>query len=81
MLAFSEGAVKVLAFAEGVIKKVLASLKMCWHGLKELFKMCWQACHDWDLKMKNISPYKCNFFQLYASHRPSMISIDKRIYM
>jgi len=33
----------VLAFAEGAVKKVLASLEMCWYLLKELFKKCWQA--------------------------------------
>ena len=50
MLAFQEGAVKksvgklfnVLAFAEGAGKKVLPSLGMCWHLLKELLKECWQ---------------------------------------
>jgi hypothetical protein len=25
-----------LAFAEGAVKKVLASLEMCWHSLKAL---------------------------------------------
>ena len=54
---------KVLKFAEGAVKKLMASLDMCWHWLKELFKMCWQACHAWDLKMKNILPYKCNLFK------------------
>ena len=41
---------------------MLASLEMCWHWLKELFKMCWQACHAWDLK-KKLLPYKCNLFK------------------
>jgi len=29
-----------LAFAEGVVKKVLASIEMCWHSLRELLKKC-----------------------------------------
>ena len=39
VLAFAEGVVKVWAFAEGAVKKVFASLEMCWHWLKDLFKM------------------------------------------
>jgi len=33
----------VLAFTEGTVKKVLASLEMCWHLLRELVKKCLQA--------------------------------------
>jgi hypothetical protein len=33
----------VFAFSIGAVKKVLASLEMCLHLLKELLKMCWQA--------------------------------------
>jgi hypothetical protein len=29
---------KVLPFAEGVVKKVIASLEMCWHSEMELLK-------------------------------------------
>ena len=29
---------KVLAIAEGAVKKVTASLEMCWHSQKELLK-------------------------------------------
>ena len=50
MLAFAEEAVKqvckpkhVFAFSIGAVKKVLASLEMCLHLLKELLKMCWRA--------------------------------------
>jgi len=38
-LAAAEGVVKVWAFAEGAVKKVFASLEMCWHWPKDLFKM------------------------------------------
>jgi hypothetical protein len=58
VLAFQEGAVKksvgklfnVLAFAEGAGKKVLPSLGMCWHLLKELLKNCWQAWKCVDIR-------------------------------
>jgi hypothetical protein len=32
-----------LAFTEGAVKKVLASLEMCWHSLRELLKKPWGA--------------------------------------
>ena len=51
MLAFAEEAVKqvckpkhVFAFSIGAVKKVLASLEMCLHLLKELLKMCLEKC-------------------------------------
>jgi len=43
----------VLEFAEGAVKKVLASLEMCWHSKKELLKkvlasflMCWHLLKE-----------------------------------
>jgi len=51
MFAYIEGAVKksvgklrnVLAFPEGDVKKMVASIEKCWHLLMELLKQCWQA--------------------------------------
>jgi hypothetical protein len=34
---------KLLAFTEGAVKKVLASLEMRWHSLRELLKKPWGA--------------------------------------
>jgi hypothetical protein len=48
VLALAGGTVKsigklreVLPFSEGIVKKLLASLEMCWNTQKELLKKCW----------------------------------------